>query len=72
MNELNLGREAGTGTRFVESDTPRCPKCGWHDVRRSLSRGALDFAFAAFSLAPFRCRTCGHRFFRFFRHLQNP
>jgi hypothetical protein len=70
MDGLNLGREAGA-VRAAETDMPRCPKCGWQDVRRSISKRPLDFAFTAFSLSPFRCRTCGHRFYRFFRRLGN-
>lgn len=47
---------------------PRCPQCGWSDVRLSKSKGALDAAMlGALSLAPFRCRTCGRRFYRFHR-----
>ena len=47
---------------------PRCPKCGWSDVRMSRSKGALDAALlGALSMAPFRCRTCSHRFYHFHR-----
>lgn len=46
---------------------PRCPNCGWQDVRPSHSKGALDLALAVFSIAPFRCRSCSHRFYRFHR-----
>lgn len=71
MDGLNL-RESDAGTaRTAEIDVPRCPQCGWHDVRHSISKRPLDFAFTAFSLAPFRCRTCGHRFFRFFKRSGN-
>jgi DNA-directed RNA polymerase subunit RPC12/RpoP len=71
MAGLNLQHESDAGPTRAETDMPRCPQCGWHDVRRSVSKRPLDFAFTAFSMAPFRCRTCGHRFFRFFRRSDN-
>lgn len=46
---------------------PRCPKCGWQDVRLSHNKGALDSALSVFSVSPFRCRSCGHRFYRVHR-----
>ena len=46
---------------------PRCPKCGWPDVRLSRPRTAMDVALSMFSVAPFRCRTCGARFYRYHR-----
>jgi len=46
---------------------PRCPQCGWQDVRLSRPRTALDAALSMFSVAPFRCRTCGARFYRYHR-----
>jgi hypothetical protein len=47
---------------------PRCPRCGWQDVRPSNTRGAFDAALSAIALAPFRCRSCGNRFYRFHKH----
>jgi len=41
---------------------PRCPNCGWHDVRLSLSKGPLDHLLSTFSFKAFRCRSCGNRF----------
>jgi tRNA(Ile2) C34 agmatinyltransferase TiaS len=68
MDALNLGREGVAAVaRVAETEMPRCPRCGWHDVRRSISKGAFDFIFTTFSLSPFRCRTCAHRFYRLFR-----
>jgi predicted Zn-ribbon and HTH transcriptional regulator len=58
----------GSGTKAATALVmPQCPKCGWHDVRPSMMRTALDRALSTFSLAPFRCRTCRHRFYRFFK-----
>jgi hypothetical protein len=46
---------------------PRCPNCGWQDVRPSHSRSAFGMALSLFSIAAFRCRSCSHRFYRFHR-----
>jgi len=43
-------------------DKPPCPNCGWHDVRLSNTKGALDVLLSTFSFKAFRCRSCGHRF----------
>jgi hypothetical protein len=44
-----------------------CPKCGWHNVRLARTSGAVDLVLSVFAITPFRCRSCGHRFYRFFR-----
>jgi hypothetical protein len=44
---------------------PRCPHCGWQDVRPSYHKNALDSALGLFSVSPFRCRSCSHRFYRY-------
>jgi DNA-directed RNA polymerase subunit M/transcription elongation factor TFIIS len=46
---------------------PRCPNCGWRDVRFARLRGALDWTLRKLSVAAFRCRSCGHRFYRYHR-----
>ena len=43
---------------------PRCPRCGWHDVRFSYTRKAFDFLFRVISVERFKCRTCGAHFRR--------
>ena len=43
---------------------PRCAACGRMDVRRSMPRGFLDALVRIVGLVPYRCRTCGHRFYR--------
>ncbi len=43
---------------------PRCPKCGWHNTRVSAPHSMLDHLLATFSLAAYRCRSCGGRFYR--------
>ena len=49
----------------IDSDKgPRCPNCGWTDVRRSMPRGFLDHLARMVGLVPYRCRSCGARFYR--------
>jgi hypothetical protein len=43
---------------------PRCPVCGWTDVRRSMPHGLLDRVVRIVGLVPYRCRSCSHRFYR--------
>ncbi len=42
----------------------RCPGCGWTDTRRSMTHAFLDRLFGLIGLVPYRCRTCGERFYR--------
>jgi CheY-like chemotaxis protein len=42
-----------------------CPRCGRNDVRQSGRRGVGDGLMGLIGLAPFRCRACRNRFFRF-------
>jgi hypothetical protein len=42
----------------------RCPVCGWMDVRRSMPKGFLDRVVRIVGLVPYRCRSCGQRFYR--------
>lgn len=64
MEPRGTGASADAARR-AEAVVPRCPNCGWQDVRASRSRSALGVALALFSIAPFRCRSCSHRFYRF-------
>ncbi len=48
-----------------------CPRCGWKNVRHSPRRGFIDGILAVLFLAPFRCRNCRHRFFRFSKRIGN-
>jgi DNA-directed RNA polymerase subunit RPC12/RpoP len=43
---------------------PRCPVCGWLDVRRSMPKGFMDRVVRIVGLVPYRCRSCGQRFYR--------
>jgi DNA-directed RNA polymerase subunit RPC12/RpoP len=42
----------------------RCPNCGWMDVRRSMLHGMVDHLIRMIGLVPYRCRSCGMRFYR--------
>jgi len=44
-------------------ETPRCPNCGWQDVRRSHARGSIEKLLSSLSIYRFRCRSCNQRFF---------
>jgi hypothetical protein len=60
--------EAGADMpRTPVSTLPRCPGCGWQNVRMSHSKGILDYALEMFSVFAFRCRSCGMRFYKLHR-----
>jgi hypothetical protein len=47
---------------------PRCPNCGWQNVRMSITKGPLDMILGVVSIQRFKCRSCG-RYFRRWRRL---
>jgi len=42
-----------------------CPNCTSVDVRRANRKGVFETFLRLFSIAPFRCRACRHKFYRF-------
>lgn len=42
-----------------------CPKCTSTNIRRAYRHGIWDEFLRLFFLAPFRCRACRHKFYRF-------
>jgi hypothetical protein len=52
-------------------DSIRCPGCWGHDLRSSFHQGLMDNLASMFSLAPYRCRVCGKRFYRHRRYLES-
>lgn len=42
-----------------------CPNCTSTDVRRANRKGMFEGMLRLFSIAPFRCRACRHKFYRF-------
>jgi len=72
MPAIEAPNEAGNGESGPDpaQHSPRpgsgraCPRCGWRDVRRSMPQGVLDAVVRVLGLVPYRCRTCGARFYR--------
>jgi CheY-like chemotaxis protein len=66
LNQIALvtkHRARGSSIRAMNSLI--CPRCGRNDVRWSIRRSFGDRIIACFGLAPYRCRSCRYRFFRF-------
>ena len=42
-----------------------CPSCTSTDVRRANRVGMFESFLRLFFIAPFRCRSCRHKFYRF-------
>jgi hypothetical protein len=42
-----------------------CPHCEWSDVRRSLTRGPMEWLLEHIGRLPFRCLKCEERFHAF-------
>ncbi len=42
-----------------------CPECGWQDTRLSARRNWLERFLTVFLMFPYRCRSCGERFWAF-------
>jgi len=42
-----------------------CPKCTSTNVRRASRTGMWEEFLRLFFIAPFRCRACRHKFYRF-------
>lgn len=43
----------------------QCPRCGRRDICPSRTGGMRDAILARFECAPFRCRECSKRFYRY-------
>ena len=48
----------------IAAGMPACPLCGGRNVRRSESMRFEDKVMGWLRYAPFRCRTCQHRFYK--------
>ena len=55
---------APTETKEDGDKSLRCPSCGWMDVRHSMPRSFFDRLVGLIGLVPYRCRSCGKRFYR--------
>ena len=54
--------------REIEGMTDRygfCPSCTSTDIRRSNRQGLFEQFLRLFFIAPFRCRACRHKFYKF-------
>lgn len=57
-------------TESVEIDVPKsrygfCPNCTSTNIRRAYRHGMFEEFLRLFFIAPFRCRACRHKFYRF-------
>ncbi|MCU1324764.1 MAG: hypothetical protein JWN34_134 [Bryobacterales bacterium] len=50
--------DTGLGRRF-------CPACTSTNIRRTSRKGAFEQVLRLFFVAPFRCRACRHKFYKF-------
>lgn len=51
--------------KILQRRRKACPQCGWQDIRPSTRRNWLEHFLTVFLIRPYRCRTCGERFWRF-------
>lgn len=51
--------------KIVQRCRKACPECGWQNTRLSVRRNRLEHFLTVFLLFPYRCRSCGERFWRF-------
>jgi predicted RNA-binding Zn-ribbon protein involved in translation (DUF1610 family) len=51
--------------QILQGRRKACPQCGERDTRLSTRRNWLDYFLMVFLILPYRCRTCGTRFWGF-------
>lgn len=61
-----------TQEKTVWKKKPRCPKCRNNDRVRTHSGGILRVFFRWFNRYPFRCESCGGKFYRKWRYSTTP
>lgn len=49
----------------IKGQNGYCPKCTSTDVRRAYRTGVWEEFLRLFFIAPFRCRSCRHKFYKF-------
>jgi hypothetical protein len=59
------GVELTPARHAVEYPSLLCPRCSSNHVRRANRSGFLEELLRVLGLAPFRCRGCRHKFYRF-------
>lgn len=66
LNAPQLSGEVKAERSYEESkDGKFCPKCTSKAVRRANRSGVLEEILRWFFIAPYRCRACRHKFYRF-------
>ena len=56
--------EEGEKKQYSPKEGSTCPHCGKNRVFRSHRKNLLEKLRSRFGHYPFRCRACGHRFFK--------
>jgi hypothetical protein len=51
-------------TNAVEYSSLHCPRCTSRHIRRASRANFLEQSMRLFGVAPFRCRSCRHKFYR--------
>jgi predicted RNA-binding Zn-ribbon protein involved in translation (DUF1610 family) len=64
--------EAGEKKRRSVKEGSECPQCGKKMVFRSHRKNILEKLRSKFGRYPFRCRACGHRYFRVIKRRSKP
>ncbi len=62
---VKAGTQAMTETEEVKGRVGFCPMCTSQNVRRTGRQGMFEEFLRLFFIAPFRCRACKHKFYRF-------
>jgi uncharacterized protein with PIN domain len=66
MGSASQGLQLLTSRTPPDPKQPRCPRCKSYDVRRSMRRSFIDVVLELMELAPYRCRSCRHLFYKGF------
>jgi hypothetical protein len=65
QNVVKAGGRAVTEVEDLKSKYGFCPNCTSNNVRRANRSGLFEDFLRLFFIAPFRCRACRHKFYRF-------
>lgn len=65
MDQRQLVRSQDRSVEDLRIPNLFCPKCTSTSVRRAVRSGMWEEFLRLFFIAPFRCRACRHKFYRF-------